>query len=98
MYPQSTTLLMDVIMSLTKTNWPRISYFVRWYVDSTAKATAKRIPINRFASSKYVSCRLYVRTRLPNTLCSLSMVAFACGFPGEGGLFLIPYSFSIKIF
>ena len=59
---------------------------------------AARIPIHGSTSYKFVSCRLYVLTRLPNTYCVLSMIASACGLPGEAGLVLIPYSYSIKIF
>ena len=47
--------------------------------------------------SMYASCRLYVRTIFPNTWCILYMVVFACEFPGEAGLALIPFSCSIKL-
>ena len=95
---QSATLLMGGIMSLPNTNCPRIFNFIMWYVDCTAKSAAARIPINGSASSTYVSCGFYVCTRFPNTWCILSMVAFSFGLPGEAGLVLIPYSFSIKLF
>ena len=71
---------------------------VLWYTDCTVKAAAARIPIHSSASSIYVSCVLYERTRLPSTQCILSMIEFDYGLPGESGLLLIPYSFSIKIY
>ena len=78
-------------MSRQKTILPGILFLVLFHVDCTAKASAARIPIHRSASSTYVSCRLYVRTRFPINLCTLSMIDFTCGFPGEYGLVLIPY-------
>ena len=85
-------------MSLPKTNRPGILSFFLWFVDSNVEAAAARITIRGYASFTYVSCRLYVRTRLPNTWFILSMVTFFCVFPGEAGLVLIPYSFFIKLF
>ena len=80
-----------------KTNWPEILCLVWWYICCTAKAAAVSIPIQGSESSTYASCRLYVHTRLPNTWCIFSMVAFTCGLLGEAGLVLIPYYFSIKL-
>ena len=70
-------------MSLPKTNWPRILALVVCYVERTSKAAAARIPINGSVSSTYVSCRLYVHIRFPNTLCIFFLVTLACGFLGE---------------
>ena len=86
------------IMSRPKNNWPGFFSLVRWYIDRTVKASVLRIPIQGSESSKYVSCRLYVHKMFPNTWCIISMVAFACEFPGESGLVLIPYYCSIKLF
>ena len=77
-------------MYRTKTSCTGMFCLVLWYIDRTTKAAAARIPIHGSASSTYISCRLYVRARLPSTLCILSMIAFACGFPEESGLVLIP--------
>ena len=97
-YLQSTTWVMGRIMSQPKTSWPGILPLVVWYVERTAKADAPRITIHGSASYIYVSCRLYVRTILPSTWCILSTIVFACRLPGDEGLLLIPYSFSIKLF
>ena len=97
-YLQSATWFMGKIIYQPKTSCPRIFPLVVWYVERTAKAAAARIPIHGSSSSTYVSCRCYVRTILPSTLCILSTIAFAYGFPGDAGLVLIPYLFSIKLF
>ena len=81
---------------LAKNNWPRI-VLVQWYLDFTVKAAVTNIPIQGSASSTYVSCRLKVRIRFPNTWWILSIIAFACGFPEEAGLVLIPYSCYINL-
>ena len=62
-----------------------------------AKAVAARMPIHGSASSTYVSCRLYERTRFPSNWCIISMVAFASGLPEGAGFFLTPYYCFIKI-
>ena len=80
-----------------KTNWPWLFCLVWRYILCTTKSNAARMPIYGSASSTYVSCRLYVRTRFPNTWCILYMVSFACGFPRESGLILITYSCSVKL-
>ena len=46
--------------------WPGIFCLVRWYLIFTAKSAAARMPIHGSASSKYVSCRLYVCTIFPS--------------------------------
>ena len=97
-YLQSVTWYLGSIMSRPKIIWPGIWPLVVWYMERTAKGAVVRILIHGSDSSTYVSCRLYVRTRFLNTWCSLSMISFACWFTGKEGLFLIPYSFSIKIF
>ena len=97
MYLQSATLFVGIIMYLPKNNCPRLLYFLLWYADRTVKAAVDRITIHGSASSTYVFCILYEHTRLPNTVCIISMIAFACGFPGESGLVLIPYSFYINL-
>ena len=84
-------------MSLPKNNWPGIFCLVRWYILRTAKNSATKIYIHGSVSSTYVSCRAYVRTRLISTWCIISMVAFACGFPGESGFVLIQYYCSINL-
>ena len=59
--------LIGSIMSLPKTDWPRIFCLVRWYVLRTAKDAVARMPIHGSALSTCVYCRLYVHTRLPST-------------------------------
>ena len=80
------------------TSWPILLPIVRWYVERTEKAAAASNPIHGSASSTYGSFMLYFHARFPSDLCILSVVVFACGFPEESGLFLIPYSFSINLF
>ena len=96
-YFQFAILSIIRIASCPKANCPRIFYLFQWYVLCNPKAAATRMPIYGSASSKYVSCRLYVRTRLTSTWCIISMVAFSCEFPGESGFVLIPYSCSTKL-
>ena len=98
MYIQSAMWFIGRIMSRPKTSWPEILPLDVWYVERTAKASAARIPDHGWGSSTYVFCRLYVRTRFPSTWCIISAIAFACRVPGDTGLVLIPYSFSIKLF
>ena len=97
-YLQSSTWFIGSIVSRPKISWPGLLSLVVWYVDRIAKADSDRITINGTASSMYVYCKLYVRTRFPITWCIIYMILFACGFHGEAGLVLIPYLSSIKIF
>ena len=80
---------MGIIMSRPKTSCTGVLSLVLCYFDSDAKSASARITIHGSVSSTYVSCRLHVRTRFPGTLCILSIIAFACGFPGKAGLVLI---------
>ena len=97
MYLQFSILLIGSIMSRPKTDWIIIFCFVWWYVLCTMKYASARMPIHGSASSTYVSCILYVCKRFLKTWYIISMVTFACGFPGGSGSVLIPYSCSIKI-
>ena len=98
MYLQSATWFIGSIMSQLKTSWPMILIFLLWYIYYTLKASAASIPIHGSASSTYVSCRLYVCRRFHSNWCIVSMISFSCGFPGEYGLVLIPYPYSVKLF
>ena len=71
---------------------------VMCYVNHTTKVAAARITIHGSASSTYISCRLYMRTRFPSSWCIISMIVLDCGLPRETGLVLIKYSFPIKLF
>ena len=97
-YLLSATWVMGRIVYQPKTSCPRLFPLVVWYVERTVKAAAARIPIHGSAPSAYFSCRWYVRTIFPINWCILSTVVFACGLPGDAGLVLLPYLFSIKIF
>ena len=89
--------LIGSIISFPNSIWPGIFCLFWCYVLHIKKSASARMPIHSSASSTYFSCRLYLRTRFPNNLCILSMVLFACGFPGETDLVLISYSCYIKI-
>ena len=98
MYPQVTMWFIWRVISRPKTIWYGLFPLVRWYVYRTTKAAADRIPIHVSVLYTYVSCKLYVLTRLPNTLCILSMVLFACELLEEADLVKVQYSCSIKLF
>ena len=95
---QSATWFMRSIMSRPNNIWPGIFCLVLWYINLTTKAAADRIHIHGLASSTYVSCWLYVHTRLHSTWRITSMIELTYGFPGEYILVLIKYSSSIKLF
>ena len=97
-YLQSATWSMGMVISWPKTSCTGLLHLAVWYVHRTAKATVARIHIHGSESSTYVSCRLYVRTIFPSTLCIISTIVYAYGFPGDTGLVLISYSFYIKLF
>ena len=97
MYPQLDIWSIGRIMSRPKTNRPRLLCLVQWYVICSEIYATTRMPIHGSASFTYIFCRLYVRTLLPRTWYILSIVAFACGFPGEADYVLIIYSCSIKL-
>ena len=97
-YIQSTTWFIGRVMSRPNTSWTGLLPLVVCYIGCTTKAAAARIPIHVSASYTYVSCRLYVRKIFPSTWCILSTVSFACGFPWDAVLVIIPSSFSINIF
>ena len=91
-YLQYAMRFIGIIMSKPITIWPGQLSFVLWYVECTTKSSDARIIIYRSASSTYVFCGLYVRTRIPITWCIISMILFACGFNWESCLVLIRYS------
>ena len=86
------------IVSWPKDICPGLFTLVLWYVACITKANSTRITIFWSESSTYVSCRLYVRTRFPNTWCILSPIVSVWVFSGGVGLVLIPYSYSINPF
>ena len=91
MYLKYAMWFIGSIMYRPKTSRPGLLPLALWYVGRTTKAVATRISIHGSELSTYVSCRLYVITKLPSTWCILSMVEFTCGLPGEAGLVLILY-------
>ena len=97
-YLQLSTLDIGRIISCPKTSCPGLLPLTLWYMEHTMKAYADSIPIHGSASSTYVSCILYIRTRFTITWWILYGIAFLWGFPGEYGLVLIANSTFIKLF
>ena len=91
-YLQYAMRFIGIIMSKPVTILPGQLSLVLWYVECTTKSSDARIFNYGIASTKYVFCRLYVRTRFPITWCIISMILFACGFNWESGLVLIRYA------
>ena len=67
-------------------------------VEIVVNYAAANITIHESSFSTYVSCTLYVHTRLPKTELIISNIALEVEFTDELGLYLIPYYFSIKYF